>query len=123
MALRHWLTVGLLGALAACSATAASGTAARSADSVTRSVYSNDARGVASQLDTQLQSQVSRGEVGMLSDKMHALGAYKGLTYVNGDPSKNEYTYRANFDKGSLNVVVRVDPDGKLGAYRVFASN
>ncbi|MHB8146075.1 MAG: hypothetical protein ACYDGM_02285 [Vulcanimicrobiaceae bacterium] len=119
---RHWLVIGLLAALPACSA-GSSGTAARAADSVTKAVYGNDARGVASQLDTQLQSQVSRGEVGMLSDKMHALGQYKGLTYISGDPTKNEYTYRANFDKGSLNVVVRVDADGKLGAYRVFTGD
>jgi hypothetical protein len=53
---------------------------------------------------------------------MHGLGEYKGLTYVSGDPAKNEFTYRADFDKGSMNVVVRVDNDGKLAAYRVFAN-
>lgn len=118
---RSWLVIGLLAALTACSA-GASGVAAHAADSVTRAVYSNNAQAVASQLDTQLQSQVSRAEVGMLSDKMHALGQYKGLTFMNADPAKNEYTYRANFDKGSINVVVRVDADGKLGAYRIFTN-
>jgi len=123
MSLRRWLPLVLLAALTACGASAASGAAARAADSVTKDVYNNDAQSVASQLDGPLQSQVSRGEVGMLSDKMHALGAYKGLTYIAGDPAKNEYTYRANFDKGTLNVVVRIDSDGKLGAYRVFAGD
>lgn len=110
--------------LSACSAGGgqSGGTAASTADSVTKSVYDNNMDGVTANFDDQLKTQVSRSEVGMLSDKMHALGSYKGLTYVSGDPAKNEFTYRADFDKGSMNVVVRVDNDGKLAAYRVFAS-
>jgi 6-phosphogluconolactonase (cycloisomerase 2 family) len=64
---------------------------------------------------------VTRSEVGILSDQMHKYGDYKGLTYVSTDPAKNEYTYRANFTKGSMNVVVKLDADGKVAAYRVFA--
>ncbi len=110
--------------LAACNAAGgqSGGTAASTADSVTKAVYNNDMDGVTSSFDDQLKTQVSRGEVGTLSDKMHGLGAYKGLTYVSGDPAKNEFTYRADFDKGSMNVVVRVDNDGRLAAYRVFAN-
>ena len=67
-----------------------------------------------------MQARVSRAEVGALSDKMHALGSYKGLTLLSTDPAKSEFTYRADFEKGSMNVVVRVDQDGKLAAYRVF---
>lgn len=125
MAVRQLLAIALLAATAACNAGAggASGSAATTADDVTKAVYNNDIDSVTSNFDDQLKTQVSRGEVGTLSDKMHALGDYKGLTYINGDPAKNEYTYRANFDKGTMNVVVRVDPDGKLSAYRLFTSS
>ena len=125
MALRQVVAIALLAATAACNAGAnngASGSAATTADDVTKAVFNNDVDAVTSNFDDQLKRKVSRGEVGTLSDKMHALGDYKGLTYVNGDPAKNEFTYRANFDKGTMNVVVRVDPDGKLSAYRIFAS-
>ena len=109
--------------LSACSAGGQSGgSAASTADSVTKAVYDNDMDGVTASFDNQLKTQVSRGQVGTLSDKMHALGSYKGLTYVSGDPAKSEFTYRADFDKGSMNVVVRVDNDGKLAAYRVFTN-
>jgi hypothetical protein len=76
--------------------------------------------GVTPSFDTALQSQVSRAEVGALSDKMHALGDYKGLSFVSSDPTKSEYTYRADFANGTMSVVIRLDPDGKLAAYRIF---
>jgi hypothetical protein len=123
MALRRLAAVSLFAALAACNGAAShadGGSAASTADSVTKAVYDNNIDDVTSNFDDQLKTQVSRGEVGVLSDKMHALGAYKGLTFTNGDPAKNEFTYRADFERGSMNVVVRVDQDGKLGACRVF---
>jgi hypothetical protein len=113
-------TLALLGlaALARCANPA--GAAQNSADTVTKAVFANDMPGVDANFDSSLQSQVNRAQVGALSDKMHALGEYKGLTFVSSDPSKNEYTYRADFDRGMMNVVVRLDADGKLSAYRVF---
>jgi hypothetical protein len=63
---------------------------------------------------------VTRAEVGTISDQMHKLGDYKGLTMLSSDATKSEFTYRADFTNGSMNVVVRVDPNGKLSAYRVF---
>ncbi len=121
--MRRFLSLALLAALAACSAPAgSSGSAATTADSVTKAVYNDDIDNVTASFDDALKTQISRGEVGVLSDKMHALGTYKGLTFVNGDAAKSEYTYRAAFDRGTMNVVVRVDSDGKLAAYRVFAS-
>ncbi len=76
--------------------------------------------GVTPSFDAALQSHVSRAEVGALSDKMHALGDYKGLSLVSSDLPKSEYTYRADFDHGTMSVVVRLDPDGNLAAYRIF---
>jgi hypothetical protein len=91
-----------------------------SANAVTRAVYENDLSGVTSYFDDALKAQVSRASLGLLSDKMHALGDYEGLSLLATDPAKHEYTYKASFTKGAMNVVVRVDGDGKLAAYRVF---
>ena len=94
-----------------------------SANGVTRAVFDNNLAAVAPYFDDALRPQVTRASVGVLSDKMHALGAYNGLTLVATDGTRHEYSYRANFSKGTLNVVVRVDPDGRLAAYRVFPSS
>lgn len=107
-------------ALAACSG-GGTGQAQSLADATTKAVYNDDPGGVTSHFDDQLKSQVTRAEVGILSDQMHKDGDYNGLSFMNSDPNKNEYTYRANFSKGSMNVVVRLDQNGKLAAYRVLA--
>ena len=107
-------------ALAGCGG-GGSGQAQRLADGATRAVYNDDINGVTQNFDDTLKSQVTRSEVGILSDQMHKLGDYKGLTYVSDDPAKNEYTYRAGFTNGSMPVVLKLDADGKLAAYRVFA--
>jgi len=90
------------------------------ATAVTRAVYSDNAGAAAGYFDDALRPQVSRAGVGVLSDKMHQLGAFNGLTLLANDLAKREYTYRAAFAKGTMNVVVRLDPDGRLAAYRVF---
>jgi len=103
--------------LAACSGNAA-GSAQGAADNTTKAVYNDDVGGVTQNFDDSLKTQVTRSEVGIMSDQMHQLGDYKGLTFVSSDPNKNEYTYRADFSKGSGNVVVRLDSDGHFAAYR-----
>jgi hypothetical protein len=121
------ITAGLAGtflgvALAACAGGAGgTGQAQNSADTTTKAVYADDVDGVTQNFDDSLKTQVTRSQVGILSDKMHSLGDYQGLTYVGSDPVKNEYTYRANFTKGAMNVVLKLDPDGKIAAYRVLA--
>jgi hypothetical protein len=91
------------------------------ADSTTKAAYNDDYDGVTQNFDGNLKQQVTRAEVGILSDRMHRAGQYQGLTFVSSDPNKNEYTYRAGFSNGTMNVVVRLDPDGKMAAYRVLA--
>lgn len=105
--------------IAACGTNSASGAQA-SADSTTKAVYNDDPAGVSSNFDDTLKTQVTRSEVGILSDQMHRLGDYRGLTFVSSDPNKNEYTYRAGFTNGTMRIVVRLDADGKFSAYRVF---
>lgn len=108
----------VLGAcLASCSSPA--GDAQNHADGVTKAVYNNDGAAVAQNFDAALQKQVTRAQVGMLSDKLHKFGDYKGLTYVSNNGLKNEYTYRANFSNGTAPVIVRFDSDGKVAAYRI----
>jgi hypothetical protein len=114
------LGLALVLGLAACAGNS-TGQAQAAADSTTKAVYTDDADAVTQNFDDTLKAQVTRSEVGILSDQMHKFGDYKGLTYVSNDPAKNEYTYRANFTKGSMNVVLKLDPDGKIAAYRVFA--
>jgi hypothetical protein len=93
------------------------------ANGVTRAVYNNDVSAVQPYFDDALRPQVSRASVGVLSDKMHTMGSYSGLTLLASDTTKHEYSYRANFSKGTVNIVVRIDPDGRLAAYRVFPSS
>ncbi|HZT13116.1 MAG TPA: hypothetical protein VFA29_09940 [Candidatus Baltobacteraceae bacterium] len=116
-------SAGLVLALAACGGSGANdgGQAQNAADTTTRAVYNDDIGGVTQNFDDTLKTQVTRSEVGILSDKMHSMGDYQGLTFLSSDPLKSEYTYRANFAKGSMNVVLRLDSDGKIGAYRVLA--
>jgi len=105
--------------MAACSPHATGG-AQQEADRITRAVYNNDVDSATENFDDSIKPQVTRTEVGIMSDQMHKLGDYKGLTYVNDDASRNKYTYRGDFTNGSMNVVIRLDPDGKVAAYRVY---
>ena len=88
------------------------------ADNTTKAVYDDDMDGVTQNFDDALKAQVTRSEVGLMSDQMHQLGDYEGLTFVSSDPNKSEYTYRATFTKGSRPVIVRLDTDGRFSAYR-----
>ena len=108
-------------ALAACGGGGGTGQAQSLADTTTKAVYNDDVDGVTAHFDDQLKGQVTRTQVGILSDQMHKQGDYQGLSFLSNDPNKNEYTYRANFSKGTMNVVVRLDQNGEIAAYRVLA--
>ena len=87
---------------------------------VARALYDDDPGAVSAHFDDTLRPKLTRAGVGLISDKMHALGNYDGLTLLAINGTKHEYTYRASFSKGTMNVVVRVDPDGRFAAYRLF---
>jgi hypothetical protein len=93
------------------------------AQGVTSAIYADDPAGVRSKLDDSIAPLVTRAQVGLLSDKLHALGAYEGLAFLVSDPMKNEFTYRAGFAHGNVNVVVRLARNGKLAAYRIFTGS
>ena len=91
------------------------------ADNITKAAYNNDIAGVTQYFDTSLAPTVSRASLGVLSDQMHKLGNYKGLTETGTDLPARRYTFDAKFDRGDMTVFMRLDPDGKVAAYRVTA--
>jgi hypothetical protein len=89
------------------------------ADATTRAVYDADYARTVDHFDDALKTQVTRSSVGQLSDRLHALGAYRGLKPAGADASRNRYDFEAAFDKGTMLVQIRLDPDGRLVAYRI----
>ena len=89
------------------------------ADQTTRGVYAADYDATTARFDDTLKSQVTRASIGQLSDQMHALGTYQGLKQTSADPDKGRYDFEATFDKGTMLVELRIDPNDKIGAYRI----
>jgi hypothetical protein len=108
----------LFGTLAVCGCGGGSPQMA-SADDTTKAVYNDDLNAMQSHFDAALQKQVTIDGVAALSQRLHAFGAYKGLTQLAADASAGRYDYNATFDNGTMTVHVRVDGDGKLAAYRI----
>ena len=106
--------------LAGCAHTDASPAAL--ADRTTRAVYNLDIDATGAGMDDALKSQLRRSTLGDLSDRMHALGPYTGLKQTSGDADKGRYAFEADFERGTLEVDLRLDPSGKIGAYRVSPS-
>jgi hypothetical protein len=63
---------------------------------------------------------VTRGDLGQLSDQMHRLGTYQGLSQTNADPDRGLYDFDLKFASGHMTAKVRLDPSGRVGAYRVI---
>jgi len=93
----------------------------RTADSVTRAVYNNDIDSVTKSFTPGLAKQVTREQLGQLSDLMHSHGDYKGLTETGTEPD-GAMDFRADFTSGSLIVKMKLDSDGKVSGYRVIPS-
>jgi ABC-type glycerol-3-phosphate transport system substrate-binding protein len=109
---------GLLAvALAACGGDATS--PQKVTNDVTAAVYNDDLNAMQAHFDAALQKQVTLDGVATLSQKLHAFGAYKGLTQTAADATGGRYDYNAAFDNGNMTVHVRVDSDGQIAAYRI----
>ncbi|HEY0798661.1 MAG TPA: hypothetical protein VGD50_05895 [Candidatus Baltobacteraceae bacterium] len=89
------------------------------ADKITRAVYANDYDATTADFDDDTKKAVTRAEVGALSDKLHALGDIQQITPRTSDADKGRYDFTVALDHGSALVQLRLDPDGKIGAYRV----
>jgi len=116
------VTAAVALAIAACACAAKPDSPQALADQTTRAVYDVDLDRTTARFDDALKAQVTRASIGDLSDKMHALGAYRGLKPLTSDPDNGRYDYEADFDKGMMRVELRVDPNQKIGAYRVVPS-
>jgi hypothetical protein len=91
----------------------------KTADAATKAVYDRDVNGMQAQFDSSLQKQVTIDGVAALSQRLHAFGAYKGLTPTSADASDSRYDYSAAFDSTALAVHVRLDRSGRIAAYRI----
>jgi len=89
------------------------------ADDVTQAVYNNDYASLQQNFDQNTAAQLTRASVGSLSDMMHQLGSYRGITETGNDLVSHVYVFDAKFDKGDMTVRLRLDADGKVAAYRV----
>jgi predicted component of type VI protein secretion system len=120
---RVLLAAALAVLLAGCSAGSASDRAQKLADDATKAVYNDDMTGLTANMNAALVPTITRAQLGDLADKMHALGDYQGLTPAGSDTLKSEYDFKAKFDKGTWTVMLRLDGDGKIAAYRVAPSS
>ncbi len=109
-------TLAIALGLVACSN---AGSEQKLADSVTRAVYNNDMAGATANFSSDLTPQVTRASLGILSDTMHKMGNYQGLTETATDTPARRYTFDAKFDNGDMTVQMRLDASGKIVAYRV----
>ena len=89
------------------------------ADGTTKAIYNDDYAAVTAKFDASLKSQVTRTQVGALSDRLHHLGNYQGLTLTDDDVAKNEYSYNAAFTGGTAKVIERLDGNGNLAAFQI----
>ena len=89
-------------------------------ESITRSVYADDYAGTTADMDGETKAQVTRADLGRLSDKMHELGPFEGADQTSADPDKGVYEYDLRFASGHMTAKLRIDPSGKVGAYRVY---
>jgi hypothetical protein len=94
----------------------------RLADQTTRALYEDNHDAAIAEFDEHLKLHVTRAEVGAISDQMHALGRYKGLSKMHDGADAGRFRYAANFDRGTLIVMVTVDPAGRIVAYHLSPS-
>ena len=85
----------------------------------TQAIYNDDLNAMQAHFDSALQKQVTIDGVNTLSQRLHAFGAYKGLTQTAADETGGRYDYSAAFDNAAMAVHVRVDQDGRIAAYRI----
>jgi outer membrane murein-binding lipoprotein Lpp len=89
------------------------------ADAATRAVYQNDVDALTANFTPDLRQQVTRAQLGALSDLMHQEGDYRSLTETGTEPD-GAYDFRADFTKTSLIVKMKLDGQGRIAGYRVI---
>ncbi len=92
---------------------------AATAEKITRAVYADDYDSTTADFDAGTKGDVTRTELGAISDRMHVLGTLQTFSQRSADAAAGKFQYDANFEKGAMLVEIRFDPDGKVAAYRV----
>jgi hypothetical protein len=90
------------------------------ATSVAQALYNNDFNGVVSDFDDALKAQATRTQVAVISDKMHSLGDFQGLTPTKSDDDTRRYWFDAKFSKGLMSVEMREHANGQIAAFRII---
>ncbi|HZV79326.1 MAG TPA: hypothetical protein VFF60_06875 [Candidatus Binatus sp.] len=86
---------------------------------VAQALYNNDYNGATADFDDALKAQATRTQVAMISDKMHTLGDYQGVTSTKSDDDTRRYWFDAKFSKGDMIVELRLHANGQIAAYRL----
>lgn len=102
--------------LAACGG---SGSPQATADATTKAIYNDDVTAMQARFDDDLRKQVTLDQVATISSKLHALGAYDGLSQTSADTAAGRFDYNARFGAVTVPVHIRFDASGKLAAYRL----
>lgn len=89
------------------------------AETITRAIYANDFETTVAAFDDATKRAVTRSELGTLSDRMHALGTLRSIVARDANVDMGRYEFDAAFTGGTLLVQMRIDPSGKVGAFRV----
>lgn len=118
--MRPFLAIVMVFALAGCAGTSSSPAPGDLVDEITRAVYQDDYATTVLHFDDAAKATVTRASLGDLSDRMHRLGSYTGLGQKAADPDKRRYVYELRFDHGTATAELRIDAEGKVGAYRVL---
>jgi hypothetical protein len=92
------------------------------ADATTRAVYNNDVDALTANFTPDLRTQVTRAQLGALSDLMHKQGDYRSLVETGSEPD-GAYDFRADFSKSSLIVKMKIDSSGQVTGYRVIPNS
>ena len=116
---RLWGTLAAVALWATVGCGHGAGNEQKLADDITQAVYNNDISSVQQNFSNDTAAQVTRASVGTLSDMMHQLGNYKGITETGSDLPARRYIFDAKFDKGDMTVRIRLDANGKVAAYRI----
>lgn len=114
--------VGAAALAAAAAATLLAGCASREehvADAATRAVYNDDVNALSEQFSPDLQKQVTRAQLGALSDMMHKGGDYGSLHETGTEPD-GAYDFLATFGTTNMVVKMKLDDQGRISGYRVI---
>jgi major membrane immunogen (membrane-anchored lipoprotein) len=93
------------------------------ATSAAQALYNNDYSGATANFDDALKGQATRTQVAVISDKMHSLGDFQGLTLSKSDEDTRRYWFDAKFSKGAMTVEMKLHANGQIAAYRIVPAS